>query len=226
MRLSLSCPSGWGHSKDKSQLATSVVGTAASGLSSSLSTTRPGSVPRLATAAPASAPPSLPLVSRSRAPPPANTRPTSSTPSLSRSRHSAVTSSRVSSGLPARFSMSGRISYFSSGLGFAKSRKKFFVGSSLNSGRKRLGRGRLAEGSTVRVKLWLSRASSRRCLRSRICTASRKQLLSMKECSWPVFFGFGLLGETLSRLGTTSSALMRSLSFTGCWSNSSTWGAW
>mmetsp|Transcript_24085 Transcript_24085/g.65669 ORF Transcript_24085/g.65669 Transcript_24085/m.65669 type:complete len:228 (-) Transcript_24085:419-1102(-) len=227
MRLSLSWPSGCGHSRVRSQLATSLVGTAASGLSNSFSTTwlgspAPGLMLTVLAVAASELAPSLFSTSA-----PANTRPTSSTPSRARSSQSAVTSSRVSSGLPARFSMSGRISYFSICVGFAKSFRKFLVGSSLNSGRKRLGRSASALGSTTRAMLWLrSASSSSRFIRSRISLASRKQLLSMNECSWAFFFGFGLFGDTLSRLGTTSSALMRSSSFTPCWSRSSTCGAW
>mmetsp|Transcript_5236 Transcript_5236/g.15164 ORF Transcript_5236/g.15164 Transcript_5236/m.15164 type:complete len:217 (+) Transcript_5236:521-1171(+) len=216
MRLSLSWPSGCGHSSVRSQLATSLVGTAASGSSRSFSTTWAG--PPAAAAAAASRF-STSLV--------ANTRPTSSTPSRARSWQSAVTSSRVSSGLPALFSMSGRISYFSNCEGFARSLRKFLVGSSLFSGRKRFGSGSPPDKSSERWKLWLlSSASSSRLFRSLISAAILKQLLSKKECSWACFLGLGLLGETLSKLGTTSSAFTRSSSFTPCWSSSSTWGAW
>mmetsp|Transcript_39814 Transcript_39814/g.89852 ORF Transcript_39814/g.89852 Transcript_39814/m.89852 type:complete len:211 (-) Transcript_39814:760-1392(-) len=96
---SLSWWSGWGQDKVRSQLATSLVGMAASGspmiFSSGCCTPPPFSVGCLKTSAVL------------------NTRPTSSTPSRASSLASVATSSRVSSVLPAFFSMSGRISYFS-----------------------------------------------------------------------------------------------------------------
>mmetsp|Transcript_103370 Transcript_103370/g.287816 ORF Transcript_103370/g.287816 Transcript_103370/m.287816 type:complete len:216 (-) Transcript_103370:480-1127(-) len=215
MRRSLSWWSGCGHSKVNNQEATSCVGTAASGSSRSCSSTCGEPPPACARGD-----------GRCRTSALASTRPTSSTPSRARSRHSAATSLQVNVGFPAISSMRGRIWYFSSWVGRAKSCRKLLVGSSRCSSRKRLGRGKPAEGWMARVKLWPRSRSSSRCRRSRISWAILKQFLSSTECSGAGFFSLGLFGDTFSKFGTTSSARIRSTSFTACWSRSSTLGAW
>mmetsp|Transcript_69953 Transcript_69953/g.167046 ORF Transcript_69953/g.167046 Transcript_69953/m.167046 type:complete len:232 (-) Transcript_69953:430-1125(-) len=147
-------------------------------------------------------------------------------PSEAKSLARDSTSARESCSWGTFCSASGRISAISQAVGLVSSWCTFLLGSLHLSlfALKTLQSGGINSGATRMLRL--SSASSSFLLLSWMFLASTMHCLSRSE-NWCCFgFTFSARADTLSRLGTTSSARTRSACFTECWSKTSTWGSW